>query len=410
MPVSRPFRILVALGLLLGAVASEAAPARTGATPRNLLLNPGFERGFEGHEWMPAGWDTSDAGLPTVFFGRDSFAVHGGQFAVNVANTSTLYPMSHNWSQTLLVGREAWGKTAVLTAWTKSNGQQGRAYLLAQAYRDTITRMSRIWGIGREDARRRMAINKVDDPSVDLGWSRTQFDEANTEWVKREARVYVPVGTNVLFVRFGLMGTGQVLLDDASLTLESTPPLAPLALRTNLLRDPDFEGGGLAWEWVTPPFEGARSDLDATVAHSGTNSMRFSNMRDGLVQTRMGICQPFIGRSLVGKRVRVSAFFRGDSLKTNAYVKLYAQGPGGLLAQSPGAEMLSGTFDWTENSAELDIPKGTEQVWVWLVVNAPAEGTVWIDDANFQIVGAAANETAPAPQKPAATKRGGTRR
>ena len=398
MPLSRPLRIVALLALVLCTAVAHAAPARPTAAPRNLLLNPGFERGFEGHDWMPAGWDTSDAGLPTVFFGRDSFLVRGGRFAVNVANTSTLYPMSHNWSQTVLVGREAWGRTAVLNVWTKSNGQQGRAYVLVQAYRDTITRMARVWGVGREDARRRMSINKIDDPAVDLGWARTQFDDSNSDWVKREARVYVPVGTNVLFVRIGLMGTGQLLIDDASLTLDATPPLAPLARNTNLLRDPDFEAGGLAWEWVTPPFEGARTDLDRAVAHSGSASMRFSSMRDGLVQTRMGVCQPFEGRALAGKSVRASAFFRGDSLRTNSYVKIYAQGSKGLIAQSPGAEMLSGSFDWTENAATLDVPKGTEHLWVWLILNAPAEGTLWVDDAKFEIIGDVPNAS-PAPAK-----------
>lgn len=387
MPLSQPCRLVAILALVLCAAAAHAAPARPTTAPRNLLLNPGFERGFEGHEWMAAGWDTSDAGLPTVFFGRDSALVRGGRFAVSVANTSTLYPMSHNWSQTVLVGQESWGRTAVLTVWTRSNGQQGRAYILAQAYRDTITRMSRVWGVGREDARRRMGVSKVDDPAVDLGWSRKQFEEPNTEWVKREVRTYVPAGTNVLFVRFGLMGTGQLLIDDASLTLEATPTPAPLARNTNLLRDPGFEDGGLEWEWVTPPFEGARTDLDRTIAHAGTNSIRFSNMHDGLVMTRMGVCQPFAGRAFAGKRVRAAAFFRGDSLKGVSFVKIYAQGPKGLIAQSPGGQLLSDTFDWTENSAQLDVPKGTEQLWVWFLFNAPADGTLWVDDARFEIVG-----------------------
>ena len=121
-------------------------------------------------------------------------------------------------------------------------------------------------------------------------------------------------------------------------------------------------------------------------------------MRGGLGQTRMGVSQPFEGRALAGKTVRASAFFRGDSLRTNSYVKIYAQGAKGLLAQSPGAEMLSGSFDWTENSATLDVPKGTDHLWVWLILNAPAEGTLWVDDAKFEIIGDAPDAT-PAPAK-----------
>ena len=85
MPSSKWIRALVALALVTSpAFARAAAPAPA----KNLLLNPGFERGQSGHEWMPAAWDTSDAGLTTVFFGRDTLAAHGGHYSVNVANTS----------------------------------------------------------------------------------------------------------------------------------------------------------------------------------------------------------------------------------------------------------------------------------------------------------------------------------
>ena len=114
---------------LLGAVFLMfcAAPAIHAAkAPANLLLNPGFEQSLPGHPWMPAAWDTSESGLPTVFFGRDTFLVHGGEYAITVANVSTVWPMSHNWSQTLKIDRAWWGKDAVLSVWTRSNGLQGR--------------------------------------------------------------------------------------------------------------------------------------------------------------------------------------------------------------------------------------------------------------------------------------------
>ena len=87
--------------LFLGMAGSPAAHA----AGRNLLANPGFEAPLGDHPWMPAGWDTFPSALPTVFFGRDTFLVHAGRYAVSVANLSTYIPMFHNWSQTLLVGR-----------------------------------------------------------------------------------------------------------------------------------------------------------------------------------------------------------------------------------------------------------------------------------------------------------------
>jgi hypothetical protein len=383
-----PVRTLVLALLVLAACTMPAPVAHAqAAAPRNLLGNPGFERGLRNHEWMPADWDTSTAGLPTVFFGRDSFSVRSGRYAVHVANTSTLFPMSHNWSQTLLVGPEAWGRTARFRVWTRSNGVQGRAYVLLQAYRDTITVRAKVWNVDREEARRRVGLAKVDDPAMDLGWHRVQFDEPQTGWVQREASVHIPPLTNVLFVRVGMQGTGQLLLDDASLTLEASPPPRRVAPGQNLLADASFEqGAGLPWEMVVPPYEGARIDIDSTVAREGRCSVRLSQFNDGLVQTRMGVTQVFEGRALAGRRVRASAHFRGDSLRGTAYVKIWAQGPRIGVQSSPGRELASGTFDWKLLDSEFVVPRGTEMLWAWYAINAPAEGTLWIDDARFEVV------------------------
>jgi len=248
---SKFLRALVALAIVtLPATAFAAAP-------RNLLLNPGFERQLPGHDWMPASWDTSSAGMSTVFFGRDTLLRHGGQYGVSIANTSTVFPMGHNWSQTLLVGREAWDKTATFSVWSFSAGQEGRAYVLLQAYSDTVTKLARIWDVPRDEALRRLGVVAINDPLKDLGWKRLQFEGGDAGWVRREVRIYVPSGTNVLFVRCGLFGTGQVAFDDASLTLEPAGPAPEVPLGQNLFIDPGFEQRAHEWEWAVPPFEGA---------------------------------------------------------------------------------------------------------------------------------------------------------
>ena len=199
------------------AVLSLSLAADASAKPRNLLANPGFEtppvmtlRTPEGrdttleHPWMPSAWDTSRAGLPSVFFGRDTFLVHSGTFSASVANVSSLFPMAHNWSQRVLVGKEAWGKDLVFSVWTRSNGLEGRAYVLLQAYRDTISKMAVEWNVDRDMAARRLNINRVDDPLIDLGWKRQNFIEQETPWVRREVRVYCPPSVNIVFVRVGM--------------------------------------------------------------------------------------------------------------------------------------------------------------------------------------------------------------
>jgi hypothetical protein len=403
----KPYAVAVlALACSLGLLASWSvgAPRPAGrAGGRALLQNGDFERTMSDHPWMPVGWDTSMTDLNTVFFGRDSFLVHGGRWAVNVANMSAAFPFAHNWSQAVLVGPEAWGKIASFKAWTRSNGIEGRAYLLVQAYHDTASRMGKIWNVDHDEALRRLGINKIDDPLLDLGWKRVQFEDPLTEWVEREARAYVPKGTNVIFVRAGLSGTGQMLFDDMSLTLQPAPPPARPSKNVNLYNEASFENGGLAWDYAIPPYEGARITSDSTVAHSGRRSLRLSQFWDGLVEARMGVGQPFEGRSLRGQRVRLTAWLKGDSLEGTALVKIYSQGLKSRVQQSPGAELLSGTWDWQQLAIELDIQDDAEIVWANIFALAPARGTVWIDDASFEVVGPAKGTllqtSAPAPTK-----------
>ena len=403
--MSKWSRLVVVLALLaIGVLAQRplhAAPnsAAGRAASRSLLVNPDFERGLSTHPWMPSGWDTSVADLPTVFFGRDSFLVHKGQWAVNVANMSTAFPMAHNWSQTMLIGPQQWGRTAVFKAWTRSNGLEGRAYILVQAYQDTATKMARIWGVDHDEALLRLGLHKIDDPLLDLGWQRISFDDPMTEWVEREARAYVPPGCNVLIVRGGLMGTGQVLFDDASLTFEPAP-IAPVAKGENLFREPGFENRALAWDLAIPPFEGAKVEVDSTVAHSGRASLTIHDFHDGLVEARIGAGQPFDGRALRGQRVRLTGWYKGDSLVNTAYVKIYAHGTRSRVTQSPGGELFSGTWDWKPLTAELDVPDDAELVWANLLVTAPARGQVWIDDARFEVLGPVAKKPAPAKGAP----------
>ncbi len=406
----KPSRVILAAGLLLLGALATLLPHDAGAarpSSRSPLQNPDFERTVPEHPWMPTGWDTSMADLPTVFFGRDSFLVHGGKWAVSLANMSTAFPMAHNWSQTLLVGPETWGKMASFKVWTRSNGLEGRAYLVVQAYNDTASRMGKIWGVDHDEALKRLGINKIDDPLLDLGWKRTQFDDPLTEWVPREARAYIPAGTNVLFTRLGLMGTGQVLFDDASLTFEPAPAATKPPRGENLFAEPGFEEHGLAWDIAIPPYEGAKVVIDSTVAHSGRSSLKIADFHDGLVEARIGAGQPLEGRRLRGMRVRLSGWFKGDSLEGSCLVKLYAQGMRTRVKQSPGAELLSGTWDWKQIAIELDIPDDAELVWANLLALAPARGTVWIDDARVEVVGPAAAPPAAskAPTKKPAAKR-----
>jgi hypothetical protein len=395
-----------ALGL---AALVSLAPGIAGAAPKNLLLNPGFEDRLEGHPWMPAGWDTSVSGLPTTFFGCDTFLARSGKFVANVANISTVLPMAHNWSQSLVIGREAWGKDLLLTVWTRSNGVEGRAYVLLQAYRDTLSKMAKTWKVPRDEAGSRLGINKVDDPLVDFGWKREVFTDPETDWVRRELRVYCPPGVNMVFVRCGVLGTGQLLIDDASLTIEQAKAPAPIPVGVNLLADGGFEGNWASWEIGVPPYGGLNVERDTTEAHSGTNSVLFEfrpdrNIPAAPLVTRIGVCQVVSNRALAGKRVKLSAWVKTDSLKSVAYLKLFAHGQYGTI-QGIASEQASGTTPWRLTTQTLDLPPGTYQVWAWCQYDGPVRGRVHFDDVSLEVVGNVPPTPKAAPvKKPAAAK------
>ena len=200
---SRARRAALSGVVLLAALAAPpGAPAERAAA--NRFLNPGFELSLPDHPWMPAAWDTSVSGLLSVFFGRDTFVVHGGQYAVSVANLSTLVPMAHNWSQSFIVDRAWWGKDVVYSIWTRSNGLQGRAFIRASIYRDSLSKMARLWGVSRDHAGNALGLKPIDDPQLELGWKSLYFLDPETDWVRREVRLHIPASTNWLRLSFGI--------------------------------------------------------------------------------------------------------------------------------------------------------------------------------------------------------------
>lgn len=398
-------RIALALGALIACLAGPALAAPTG----NLLADPGFENTMAGHPWMPAAWDTSWSEMPTVFFGRDTTVAHGGRYSVSVANVSTLVPLWHNWSQTLVVGPEMWNKDVVLSVWTRSNGVQGRAYILLQAYRDTVGKMERLWKVPRDTALARLGLFTTSDPYVYLGMKREYFSDPETDWVRRQVRVFIPPSTNLIIARCGLFGTGQVFFDDASLTAEEALPAPEPPVGVNLLEDPGFEGSGDRWEYSLPPYDEMRCERDTTVVHSGKASVRFAGGTVGMVKTRAGVVQLIGNRSLAGKRLRLTGWVKCDSLMSQAYIKLYCT----TLKQDEdmGAPQLVGsTTPWTRLQMEMDVPKDAYQVWAWLLYNAPAQGRVYFDDASLEVIGPArgaspAGTPATTPAKPGSAQK-----
>lgn len=382
MSASRTFRRAL---LIAGLFSIASLPA---FAAENLLQNPGFEIPSGENTWMPAAWDTFESGLPTVFFGRDTLVARSGKYAISVANVSDATPMWMNWSQSVIVGPESWNKDLLFTIWTRSAGVQGRGYILAQAYRDTVGRMAKTWGITRDAAAQRMRVPALEDPLQNLAWRRVYFSETETEWVHREIRVYCPPLVNLLTVRVGVFGTGQVMFDDAALTLEPARPAEAIKNGVNLLADSGFEGDGNAWEYSMAPYEGLVIRRDSTVAHTGKSSVFMETTAGAFVKARTGVCQLIVNRNLGGKRMRATGWVKADSLKGDPYMIVYATTARGDVRESTPRD-LSGTLDWTKVVHEFDVPPRTYMVWVWYLYDAPVDGRLWWDDMTLEVVGPA---------------------
>lgn len=370
------------LCLLSVSIALAAAPAG-----RNLIVNPGFEESLPGHPWMPAAWDTFPSSLGTVFFGRDTSVSHSGRYAASVANVSMRLPMWHNWNQSFVVGPELWNKDVVFSIWTRTMSLVGRGYLLAQAFNDTIGRYAIEKDVPRDTAMTRLHYVVTGQPIILTGWKRLYFSEEETDWVRREVRMYVPASTNLIVVRAGIFGTGQISLDDASLI--ATPPASPMAANAkNLLKDAGFEGDGNAWEFSMPPFEDLRMEIDTTVAHTGRGSMHILTSEKGSISVRSGVGQMLDGRALSGKRVRLTAWVKADSLRGVAYPGITCATAQGDVP-GPATTQDFGTFDWKKVSTERDVPPNCLLVGAYLHFTAPASGHIWYDDVTLEVVGPA---------------------
>lgn len=385
--VASPLALLL---FALCALAPAAATAAAGAPARaNLLPNPGFE---DGGLFNPSDWDTTVAGVPTVLFYWDGDVKRSGARSASVINAGDAVPVWHNWNHMILHAGHLVGRDLELTAWVRSaqmNG--GRGYIMVQAYRDTVMNKARDEGITRDAARQAMGYKFADDPQLELGWARQYFSAELDEWTPLKVRLFIPPTTNLVLVRFGIYGSGQVWFDDAQL-VALPPATTPLPLGKNLLANPGFERPLDDWEFSMPPSVGATVTLDSTVAHSGRYSALYQSPERAAFQTYMNTCQVFNARNLSGRRVRMSGWVKTEDLIDSAYLNVYATGLYGVAGSLAG-DALTGTNDWTFYSVEFDVPKDTYTVWARAGYQA-GPGKVWWDDLKFEVLGATPRATA----------------
>jgi hypothetical protein len=164
------------------------------------------------------------------------------------------------------------------------------------------------------------------------------------------------------------------------------------------LVNPDFESAkpgmfGNPEGWFSIQHAGDLSytfRLDGAVRHGGARSVRIDNVGP---EPFGSIYQHVPASQYVGRRLRFSAWLRTADARGSV------TGGGGVLliqAMQGGAPLawnhmrdtpVRGTQEWARYSLELDVPAAADQVEVGAMLHGP--GTLWLDDAELEVVEAA---------------------
>ena len=104
-----------------------------------------------------------------------------------------------------------------------------------------------------------------------------------------------------------------------------------------------------------------------------------------------GMMQSFSAEDYRGKRVRLSAWLKSENVKGTASVWMRVDGPNpgpnrSLQFDNMRGREVVGTTGWAKHSVVLDVPEEAQVIAMGFFVSGT--GHVWVNDANFEVVGA----------------------
>jgi hypothetical protein len=135
--------------------------------------------------------------------------------------------------------------------------------------------------------------------------------------------------------------------------------------------------------------------------HGGAQSVRLRLRPGGDAQKYGSFLTFFDAAPFVGKRVRASAWLKtkGVTARGDFWVRCQARdSPGDGPGLAGGYANVDTNSDWTEYVAVFDVPKGSVQIDFGVGLSGP--GTLWADDAVFEIVPPKTPLRSGAPERP----------
>ena len=125
--------------------------------------------------------------------------------------------------------------------------------------------------------------------------------------------------------------------------------------------------------------------IDRSVFHGGKASGYLKSK--AAKPTGFGtLMQQYKGEQFLGKRVRLSAWVKSDSVASWAGLWMRVDGPDRkmLAFDNMQSRPITGTSGWTRHEIVLDV--GSEARDIAFGILLEGTGGVWIDDASFEIV------------------------
>lgn len=335
----RLFPLLTAamLFLVLFAGALHQAIAADGA---NLIKNPSAETLVSGE---PANWTADNWGTSTTTMQATTDA-HTGSEALSITSTARTS------------GDAKWTPDAVAV----TGGQQ---YTYSDFYKSTVaTEIDAIYA----------------DANGVVSYAYIGAVDASSSWTQTSATFTVPATAKKVSIVHILPTSGNLTIDDASLsTTTATPPVTPPTTGTNLITNPSFEtaNGPAPADWQTGAWgtNNATFSYDQT-GHTGSRSatVKITSYTDGdakwhanPVAVTAGQTYTYSDNYIGSATTRVVAAYTTANGSTS-YVE---------LAQVPAAAI------WTTYSASLTAPAGATAVTVFHLLDKV--GSLSIDDASL---------------------------
>ncbi len=336
------------------------------STPLSLSYtfnNPSFE---EFNDGFPAGWFLASSQPQDYEVSSDTQFVRHGQSSVTIKAEDTDETKFSSLQQSFSA-QPYWGQRLRLTGFVRT---------------EIVESGSTMW-------------MRVDgEPGTALRYNSTEPIRGSTDWKLLTIVLDVPEGSSDINLGFVLAGNGQIWVDDllleavgdevgttASASSENEWQLA----LTPFLKDPLFstsELGDAVSSWFASG-SGAKAyeiGVDTAVGRTNGRSGYVKYMGDG---GGLGtLAQAFLSEPYRGERIKVRAYTRVENTGPQPSFWLRVNGEQWPLALV--TVPLDDTTDWQLQEFTLDIPANS--LTISLGVTNAGQGTVWIDDVEFNVV------------------------